>query len=213
MTIPGNTTKVVLEGHLPNGEMFNTAFWLAGEPPTSAVAANTLASAISAAFIAGLAPAGSPGALLRSTSGYDKCKVYAYPSGGPTAFYVGEAPMVRTGSGSTAILPNQCALVLTLRTGFAGRRWRGRMYVPINGQALQADSQLDQTTLDGFTTWWKNFFQSVNAISPGGVVSVVSQVGTGNTASVTTVTADSRLDIQRRRASGETELRQSTATV
>jgi len=39
---------------------------------------------------------------------------------------------------------------------------------------------------------------------------VVSQIGVGSTAPVTRVEADSRVDIQRRRANRETELYQAT---
>jgi hypothetical protein len=102
------------------------------------------------------------------------------------------------GGAATQTLPDQCTLVVTLLTGFAGRRNRGRMYLPYqagtmtNGQAVQAN-------IDPLALWWSNLIHAWNSHIGTQHVVVLSQVA-GASHSVNAVQIDSKIDIQRRRA-------------
>lgn len=210
MPIPLGYSRAVLSGHLRNGEIFQWGFWCS-EAPTDAAAANTNAQAIATAYEGLQSTAGTPQHLIDNASGYDHVRVYSYPNGGPRAEFVGEAPItsgVGTGAGD---LPNQCCIVATLETGLAGRRHRGRVYLPANaqqlttGQAASGDPAL-------YASWMVQFIRAVNsAVAPGFVV-VLSQVA-GSAQRVTAVTVDSRVDIQRRRADREVALHADTESV
>lgn len=129
----------------------------------------------------------------------DTVNAYHYPGGTTKADAVGAfvPPVPKAGVG-TAHLPNQCALVTTLQTGLAGRRNRGRMYLPVTGVTVQPTAQLSIGQATEVNNGWQTFFNDVNASDTGGIV-VVST--TGSVAhDVTGVKTDTRLDIQRRRA-------------
>lgn len=64
------------------------------------------------------------------------------------------------GAGTGASTPNQCAIVVSKQTGFAGSRNRGRMYLPPPGtSSLTSAGRLSATALTGLSngiTAWKN---------------------------------------------------------
>lgn len=185
-------------GHLPKGEEFQWGFWLNATNITSESDANGLAATVNGAWT-GTAKSITMG-LLDPLSGMDEVRVYCYPTGGPTATYVGSSTESSVGTGtSSTLLPLQCAAVVSLRTGFAGRRARGRLYLPINRVPLSA-FELSSTNVDPIAADFADFFSTINAVAGIGNVAVVSQVGAGQSRAVTEVVVDSRVDIQRRRA-------------
>ncbi len=202
MTILQNTVKVTIQGTAPGGEQFQTGFWLRDTPINSQAAANTLASAVVTSLGGGLLA--FLVTAINADTAYTAVRVYAYPSGGPLASFVGEALIAGgTGTSTAASLPLQIASVATLHTGFAGRRYRGRMYFPVNALALTAH-QFNSSLYSGLSSNVRAFFVSVNGIAGVGEVVVLSQVGTGDAVPVTSVFVDSRPDVQRRRAASLT---------
>lgn len=211
MTIPSNTVRVAFVGTAPGGEIFNWGFWLNNTTINSEADANTLASSIRDAWITN-AGADCRGLILNDTA-YTQVRVYAYPSGGPTALYVGAATIsVGTGTSTLDSLPLQCAMVVSLHTGFAGRTARGRLYLPATGQTLTAH-QYGSSQVTAIANDFAAFFNAVNTLTGVGSVAVVSQKGTGNTRAVTSVVVDSRVDVQRRRANSEASTSTQTSTV
>lgn len=210
MPIPANVARISLTGTLIQGEQFDTSFWVAGGVPANQADANDLAAQVAAIPQLTTIGAGGPRTMIDTTSAYTEVRVYSYPTGGPTATFIGSAPITPgTGVSSESSLPLQCCIVASLRTGFSGRSRRGRMYFPVTSLTL-ASHQMTQADLDAFVGVVKSIFDAVNAFtSPLLSVSVVSQT-LGDFSPVTTVTADSRLDIQRRRAEGQTELFQAS---
>lgn len=212
MTISPLTAKVALIGHLPQGEIFNTGFWISVNATLSdAAAANALAAGIANAIASDATKVFQQ--LLPPTAGYDEVRVYCYPNGGPKSAFIGTAPITGgVGTATGATLPLQTTLVATLRTGFAGRSYRGRMYFP----CVAADLANHQMT-PGFPTGLANrvaaLFTTVNGLANVGVVVVLSQHLQGFTSPVTTVTVDSKLDIQRRHAGHQVALSKATAVV
>ncbi len=204
MTILAGVSKIVIRGTLPQGEQFNTGLWTAGNMPTSAAQANTFAATIASLVSTHIVPTWQP--FLSTLAAFTDVKTYHYPNGGPSAGFLGTATIAGgAGTSATAYLPLQLAWVATLRTGFPGRRFRGRMYMPITNHAL-TNWQFTQADVDSLTTAVRNFINGINTNGTVGLSSIVSQVGTGATASITRVDGDSRLDVQRRRANRETVL-------
>jgi hypothetical protein len=211
MTIPVGTVKVVFGGSLPTPEKFAFSFWLGSTPITTQAAANTLATDIVTAF-ASTAKANVLAYLMNSGS-YDNVKVYCYPVGGPTASVIGQATIASgAGTGTSNPHPLQCAIVVSLRTSFAGRRNRGRLYLPLTSVALTAH-QLTSSQCADIAGAMAAFFNSLNANSSYGDVSIVSQVGTGLVTKVSSVIVDSRVDVQRRRANRSVAIASNTQTV
>jgi hypothetical protein len=210
MPRPLNTTRVVMSGALPGGENFAWGFWLTGNYPNQAdtqTAALTIGSYFETYALTALE------GLLAADGSYQTCTVYSYSAATGAADFVGEVPIAGgVGTSVGASLPLQLALVVTLRTGQAGRRKRGRMYLPVTAQALTAH-QMTQAQINAVTSALQDFIQNVdNGAAISGNVCVMSQV-LGEKTAVTEITADSRLDVQRRRAASETELYQSSEAI
>lgn len=208
MTIPELTTRVQVRGHFPAGEIFEWGYWLGGAP-TDQDEANNLADLQKTLFDSSLKTL-----LLghiNADSGYDEIRVYAYPSGGPTASFVGQSTLNYAGTGSTTSNNAlQIALVVTLLTGEAGRRKRGRLYLPYHLTSALTNHQLSVGTVPTIATAFADFCGGQNV---GQQVSVVSQVGAGQQTPVTAVKVDSKLDTQRRRSKKQTPQQSSTVAV
>lgn len=197
VALPADVWQVTLVGTSPGGEEWATGFWMNGGSPQSSSDANT-----QAALIAGLAAFTTFTTALRGLMATDcaitQLRIYSYPAGGSKAAFVGVktlAGLNGTGSGGNAL---QVAGVATLHTEFAGRRARGRMYLPVSATGAMQAHQLSGfvNTID---TALANLFSSINTAYDASAVSVVSRVGAMAT-SVTSVSCDSRPDVQRRRA-------------
>lgn len=201
MSIPAGVTHVVFGGDLPGGERWQSGFWVSGAVPADA----GVATANADLWWAQLTAADASGAMrvtfthAGSSVSMRYVRVYPYPSGGPIAPYVGE----HTGSiigASTDTLPNQCALVVTLRTALSGRRHRGRMYLPVTGLPLgSSGGQANTAHVTEIADAWGTCFSDWNASGDNGKIVVVSPTGS-SFSPVTTVSVDTRIDIQRRRA-------------
>lgn len=215
MAIPANCYRVVLSGAMPGGEIWSTGFWVFGAVPGNNSEAN-VAAELWYSVLNSSDASGSMriimAAYARSNVVWQKTTVYCYPSGGPSAAYIGEANHNVAGGSSNALLPNQASVVLSLRTGSAGRRNRGRMYLPLNGLALGTDAQIPAAACDAITATWKALFDDWNGSGDNGVISVVSSTATQHRA-VSSLIVDSRIDIQRRRAASQAIAYRSTAAL
>lgn len=211
MGIPSGVARISLVGHQTGGEIFDTSFWVGGTGvPTSNADANTYAAQVSSQL-------GGPTltelcSLLDSDSGYDEVRVYSYPSGGPTASFVGSATIGSgTGTNST-FMPLQQCMCITLLTGLSGRQNRGRMYLPATGLSLTSGHLFSGTTVQNVVEAMAGFFGGVNGLGSTNDVCVVSQTAT-TFHTVTAVRADERPDIQRRRANRQATGASHLATI
>jgi len=201
MAIPASTVHVQIRGTAPQGEIFQWGFWLGSTTITSEATANALALDVWNHFVT--FALGTATSLIPSTASYTEVRVYCYPTGGPTATFIGvHTPTPAPGTSAGNSLPLQCAAVVSLRTGFAGRQARGRLYLPVSANTL-VTHQLTSATITNIANAWETFLEAVSTLAAVGSVSVVSQVGSGTVRPVTQLIVDSRLDIQRRRANGE----------
>jgi len=193
--------KMNLVGHSPSGEMFNVGLWLAPTVSPTQAQLDTMATDI-AALITATAWTNIRTAIP-SSAGYDLVRLYSYPAGFQKAQKVAEAPITGIVGSGTNYHPLQSAMVVTTRTGVPGQRSRGRFYMPAFAVPLQSDCQLGTSTLSGILNEWKTFINAVNQVANVQSATVVSQAGSGSNWLITQLTADSRLDIQRRRANRE----------
>lgn len=198
MAIPADTCRAVLVGSAPGGEIFETGFWLKVNSALTLSQVNDLAAFLSDEFTG---TARLPlAALIKTDTSYDTIKVYAYPSGGPTATWVGEAP-VNTGHGSASSnSPLYMCMVASLKTGLAGRTHRGRMYLPASGLDLTDAHRLNAAKAAAACTGLANWFQAING-GPAPADAKVAVVSQKNTSwlEVSQVTIDDKPDVQRRR--------------
>lgn len=202
MPIPADVQRIIFYGTSPQGEIWETGFWMQGGLPSSSEAASTQAELVFNVFLSESDPPVFPwlqAHALGANASIVGARCYVYPDGGPTATYVGEyaAPSPLVGS-SSYHLPDQVCLVTTLQTGVSGRRNRGRMYWPANGLSVVSTSQFVlsdvQTLADDLAAAFRDL-----ASSSAGVPSVVSAVGS-TVRPITAIKVDTIPDIQRRRA-------------
>lgn len=219
MAIPAGVQKIVFFGDLAGGEIWESGFWLNGGLPSSDSAAALQAELIYNVFLSESDPPVFPelaSAFWNSSTNVKGARCYAYPDGGPNATYAGEylAPSPTAGS-KTQYLPNQVAMVVTLRTAQSGRSYRGRMYLPCSAGALQTSGsgvgQLTQAPLQALCDDITAAFRDI-ASSSAGEPCVVSSARSAATP-ITTVTMDTRLDIQRRRANKQTPTGTASSSV
>jgi hypothetical protein len=198
--IPNDAVRVSMLGVGPGSEQWDVSFWLNGAAPTGAIGANELAVAIREAWKTTARTAHR--ALISNDMRWSEFRVYSYPLGGPKAQAIGSALIDTadgTGSAAVAQQPLQSCIVATLLTGLAGRRFRGRMYLPATGLLMQSTHLLAASDATTQSSAMANFFGAVNALSTVGNVVVMSQTA-GSSTPVTTIRVDNKVDIQRRRA-------------
>jgi hypothetical protein len=204
------TTRIVMQGHLGASEIFETGVGIMDFAPPSAAAATEMATD----WIANLAiPAKAQLLnLISPDSGYDTCRVYSYPTGGTVATFIGEALFtgwVGTASGNN---PNQVCMCMTTLTGLAGRKNRGRLYLPCNGQPIQPGHVFLTAELTNVVDAMATTFTTWNAGGDEGTVAVISLAASAANP-VTQLSIDNVPDIQRRRANKMSTAIRSTAVV
>lgn len=198
MAYPANSGRAVISGFSPS-EIWEFGFGLTGMSITSQVDADTAASAI-ASTLSTTALSQLRALLTSSDQGFTGVKLYCYPTGGTKAAYIGSHGITPSAGTSSNVNPLQVAMCVTLLTGAAGRRNRGRCYLPAGGATITSGHQFDTTTTTSIATGLAAFFSALNAASnPGGKVSVISQTSSAGR-QVLSVAVDQRPDVQRRRA-------------
>lgn len=203
MSIPADVYKVAFGGTLPGGEVWESGFWVHGALPTSNSEANTTAEL----WYAQLTASDGSGGVYGTAAvvwGDDVVmtyvKIYAYPTGGTTAAFIGEySGTPKAGSGTTTV-PNQICLVVSLRTANAGRQYRGRMYLPASKLAGISNGNVPTSDATAMATAWGTCFSDWNASGDNGQVVVVSRVGAGHYDVVDVVRVDTIPDTQRKRS-------------
>jgi len=213
MAIPSGMTRVVFGGTAPNGEIFQWGFWVQGTASTN-VEASALAEDLLQVWL-DLDVRLPIQSLIKSDSSYTFVKAYCYPTGGPTATFVGERTITPGGGGGGSGSGNaplyQCMVVST-RTALSGRTHRGRLYLPASGTTLDTTHRFANPLLGQVADAMKAMFDAVNdfVVPVGLVVSVLSQKDS-DSEFVTSISIDSKPDVQRRRenkmAPGLTETR------
>lgn len=209
-----NFLKLMLGGTLPGGEVWSVnPCWA----PSGGTMADPSPEALNA-VADGIRDLTVPAALrsLLSTAGAQtRFRVEARAFGG-TLNSVGEnantTPMFGQGS---ATKPFQCAVVVSLRTAFAGGRRRGRLYWPAIGATnssttLRLTTPAIETVGTAMKTYLADIEDVINTELGGGLfLAVVSETG-GFVTPVNRLQVGDILDVQRRRRDKAPETYYST---
>lgn len=199
MTIPSGVGRIVVSGHMRGGDAFSFGWWATGANFATNAGCQTVAQSVVTSLLQGEV-VNALGPMITPAAGYDKITVYGYPNGGPAAGAQGEAAVTGYSGSSTSMAnANQISVVVTLLTGQPGRRHRGRMYLPADGQVL-ANGQLSDASAQNIALAARDLIRPASGSTQGPVV--LSQMA-GTHLPVTAVRVDSRVDIQRRRAAQE----------
>jgi len=200
MPIPAGVTRISLQGAFTSGDIFDTSLWVRGAAITSDATANLFANAV-----AGLWSGQKLGFtnMLDNGSTYQGVKVYHYPTGGPTATYVGAAALLGGAGTGSGHQPHQACICVTTQTAFSGRSKRGRMYLPATGINLDGGLQMTLSVLAADMVLVGGYVEGLKTISiPATPVVVSTKLGT--TSDITQLKTDTLPDIQRRRANKAT---------
>lgn len=130
---------------------------------------------------------------LSSTGAITEARVYHYPGTSAPATAVGIAAGSRPGTTSPS-RPTSVAAVLSLRTGLAGRRFRGRMYWPALANTINTTGRFTSTVTGNLAGQAGEILTTLAAEGPGGDVPLVSVVSAAGDL-VTPVTAISVGDV------------------
>lgn len=197
MSIPSGFSRNVISGKLPGGEIWQCSLW-ANEAPSDQNATAAQATAWAGKVSTDLAATGSPLNFMAAGATVDTLTTYSYLDSTGKATYVGTAAITGgTASGSQG-LPDQCSLAVTLLTGHAGRRNRGRIFMPCHAGTI-TNGQLTSASVSAIATWWSNLITHLNSTIGAQHICVLSQAG-ASSYTVNAVQVDSKIDIQRRRA-------------
>lgn len=208
--------KVTIEGVFGAAEEWNTGFWMEspawGTTTPDSATLNDFAGDIETLWnTASLSLQSLRGTACRSTG----VRVHFYPAGGLLSTGVGES-VIGGQNGSTEIgHPYQVGIVCSLRTAVAGRRTRGRMYLPLTAIPVTASSGQYAAEPNLVASVMATFLSSCNDVPLGAVTAkvVVASHAAGITTLVNAVRVDSIPDIQRRRANGLTASTVANASV
>lgn len=148
--------------------------------------------------------------LIHPSTSLRTCKVSWVDASGLT-LVVGQADLAvpAVGTSPTVPLPSECAIVCSLRTGVAGARGRGRMYLP--GFAVNVMSSTGFLVVGSQTAILQRmqiFFDDFNADVTLPRAGVATQVGSAVNP-ITSIQVGSVVDSQRRRRNGYPEVYQS----
>lgn len=205
-TIPDGYARVVLSGSLANGaENFAFGYWIGPyeqQPTWSGPDLDILtASAEWTALMSQIQVFLAAGDSITSVDGY-------YYQGNEAIQHAHKTISV-VGAATTAIMPCQIAVVMTLRTALATRSGRGRMFIPVGSLGLSQTTRLPASpaNINTLVDKWAALFSA----TPPGVNAVVVSQTHGLATPITSVDADIIPDTQRRRRNRLIATRHSAA--
>lgn len=201
MPFEAGTLKAQIKGTLPGGEIFSWGLSLMAASGAPGVQADVAASVIASSITPSITP--ELYSLLPASAAYSSVSVYHY-GGGAHADAVGYAPIGHNGTGTANPMPNQVAIVVTQETARPGRSYRGRSYIPVLRLNLSADGQVVDSILTAVLTDIATVIGNLKANSgDAGSIKTVVASSKGFNTDLTAISADTRLDIQRRRAESQ----------
>lgn len=217
--LPQKSLHYVFGGSMPSGERFAWGLWADGSALTMDVLTINklvgLAAAAAATTVIGTGVrAGFPAGLI-----YEKCDLYYYGLGGTASTMQATQTIGQAGTGTAAAVPDQLALVATLRTAIPGRSYRGRAYLPAPNSAQLAGTTglFGDTFVAGYNTAMATLLTDIKTGESGtstpGVPPVVVSRKLGIMTPITAVEMDNRADVQRSRANRTTGVVRATHAV
>lgn len=138
--------------------------------------------------------------LLSTQGKITQVKTYEYEAVGQPADRSGAASVNFSG-GATPAMPLQTAMVLSLRTGRAGRSYRGRLYWPAQGASVMSGGRFSSSDHTGAVADVVLMLQAFADAWPatGAIVPVIVSASQNAVTPVTSVQVGDVPDTQRRR--------------
>jgi hypothetical protein len=212
MAIPAGLSRVVLSGTSNSPEIWNTGFWMSGTAlETGADCADAAETVYTKAVDGGFKTAFA--ACIGVGANWNKVSVYSHIDGGPLAAHVGFFD-VPSGAGSSQTGANQIlqtCCVASLRSDTAGRRGRGRMFLPAAG--IPVVSGRFNSSINTLADNLAAMFSLLNALTDVTWNPCVLSNADSAFRPITSVVIDNRPDVQRRRANRFTSSSLRTAAV
>lgn len=202
--MPQNYRMTLSGGLASNTERWSVGAWFedpnASTPPIAAEV-QAWATAIAAAIPTAIG--GSLRNALTTSGTIDTVNTYWYPSLAGPAGLSGAAPVTFAGLG-TAIHPLPTSMVGSLKTGRAGRRYRGRSYWPAVGLTVDAAGKFTATDTTAVPQRFKDLFNAIEDAFPstGSIRLVVASKAANEVTPVTSISVGNVPDTQRRRRDG-----------
>lgn len=199
VTYQAGTVKFIIGGTLAGGETFAWGYQCLGDPGMSQSALDSFNGAASAALTNNFLTTAVK-ALIPTTTVYRSVKTYLYGGGTSTILQSINNLTPVAGTGASAPLPNQCALVVTLKSGIPGRSNRGRSYLPLGcAGVITGDGQLSAANAQVVATAFASMLSAMKTgIAP--IPPVISSSTKSASKPITSVSVDTKFDVQRRRA-------------
>lgn len=194
--------KAIIAGNIGSTQTWSVGLSCnAGDFAPGVAAMTSLVTDIRTACDAFFTTAGNPTALWSTDTAANEVKVYYYPASSTHATQQAQAPLGPYAGTNGGSLPTQTSVVASLRTGLAGRHFRGRIYWPCTG-VLIGVHQLSSAQTNALSAATANFLTALNAIplAANHWETIVPSSNTSSGTPVTSVIVDSKLDVQRRRA-------------
>jgi hypothetical protein len=212
MAIPPGVARCSLTGNFGAGDIFDVSFWADGVTMNSNADAAAAAATLAAAALSSGAKAPLQ-TCLGTNDAWTGASVYCYPTGGPTATYIGHASIAAMLGTSAVNGPLQNSLVATYITATAGRRHTGRSYLPYTGFLdVGSGNNVAPSALSTLLAGWVSMLNAFMAANSGAAITVVSSKGSSQT-HVTQVRMDSKVDTQRRRSNRQHALTTAISAV
>lgn len=144
---------------------------------------------------------GGPGQLSAGDTTLSSLRAYSYAAGATKSSAEASITMALVGTPSR-ILPTQCSLVVSLRSGNSSRHGRGRIYLPVGGSVNITAGQYTSAACTALATATKTYLDALNASSIAPAVNHGLAVATGGSNPaiiVQGIQVNSKIDTQRRR--------------
>lgn len=115
------------------------------------------------------------------------------------------SPATPTVGQQPPLVPNQCSVVISLRTAVPGARGRGRIYLPSLRAGTDVDGRFPSAQRDAMATAAKTMFDGLNTAAENAgyaetnALCVASGVGLGSNPDVRNIRIGDVIDTQRRR--------------
>jgi hypothetical protein len=198
-----------MSGQLSSGEVFNYGIWSGGAAYADQADLQAVVDEFASSEWSDTTWRPAFLSILANDSHYLKATAYYYDILPGEATFEAQASLTGSVNQGTAATQNadQVSLCVSLHTGRTGRSYNGRFYLPGNGLAFDAGAQVNNVTVSAiadaavlFLGGWIDANQ-VHTHSP---VIVVNSPTLNLDTPVSSLSVDSRADIQRRRANRQT---------
>lgn len=192
--------RVELQGTLVSGaEKWSTGFSTAPPAGGAVIDAAALATSAQTLFKAQWDAAFGFATVFPLSTAFTGARVQQLEADG-TILASAEAVLAAPDAGSAELaLPPQCAVVLSLRTGLSGARYRGRMYLPGPGASgVTSVGRLQSSVQEALALRMHDFMSAWNTAHSAMPVGVASGMG-GFVTTVTQLQVGNIVDTQRRR--------------